>query len=613
MGEYQTVDISHKSWLATLGCCAPHKHNHEDEVELRGRNRGILDDGPRYATYSPHTDDEVQLTFDQPQPIAPLRFESDAVCVPQRPTTAYSTFSSWMESGKEAAVRTRARASSRASTFRSHWTGNSKRTTTRPSIGAPTDFRHLNDANVQVEPIPRRRASFRPLELSIYLPDNRLSPLPDFTSCDWDQKLPDLEFPTKALLRSRPNSLSSGDCDSSTHQIHRKPVRSSLDTISLASSPGHSRSTSRLSNFSMAPTIDIISRPASTLAHFTEALNSHPPTPPAQQTTHARPPQPPSLLRSNTSLTAPSPANSRGATPSPVPLRTRAMTEPSPPPQKRSSIRKMTRDNVDEAIRELNTIVEEARRADAYRSSQNSLLTSSIPPSPSMHVPAIAPGLRMHVRSETLSDIGSVFSMPANKGLPATPNGRESVEKRSFVHSKKLSGTAPWQEEEGDAEEAESVGFATSRPSTSGSTRTRLSLWLRRQNRRQNASKSSISSPPVPPTTSSSQEPFYQCQTPQTRHTQHPSISSVSTYASTRSAWSTQGERESISLVSPVSPITTTSRGSRSMSSRSWKASRGVVGMSGACAKEAMALPPAYQELDPHPTTSPRTPVGVAF
>src|ERR1700683_2815810 len=40
----------------------------------------------------------------------------------------------------------------------------------RPQIGAPSDFRHIDHA------MPRRKEVFRPLELSIYMPENQLSP-----------------------------------------------------------------------------------------------------------------------------------------------------------------------------------------------------------------------------------------------------------------------------------------------------------------------------------------------------------------------------------------------------------------------------------------------------
>ncbi|KAH7030870.1 uncharacterized protein B0I36DRAFT_115113 [Microdochium trichocladiopsis] len=58
----------------------------------------------------------------------------------------------------------------------------SSTTRRRPQISAPTNFQHVYSGSFHfpeptVAPIKSRRRSFRPLELSIYLKDNRLSPL----------------------------------------------------------------------------------------------------------------------------------------------------------------------------------------------------------------------------------------------------------------------------------------------------------------------------------------------------------------------------------------------------------------------------------------------------
>ncbi|QGA14343.1 hypothetical protein EYB26_001996 [Talaromyces marneffei] len=104
-----------------------------------------------------------------------------------------------------------------------------KKTLSRPVIGAPTDFR-------RVEPIARRR-SFRPLELSIYLPGNRLSNLPEFSHFDLDTP-GQLSPPAKALM-SPFDSSSHLRRDSGPFQLSRKPVgsapsrRSSLATVDL--------------------------------------------------------------------------------------------------------------------------------------------------------------------------------------------------------------------------------------------------------------------------------------------------------------------------------------------------------------------------------------------
>ncbi|KAK3687293.1 hypothetical protein B0T22DRAFT_478631 [Podospora appendiculata] len=48
----------------------------------------------------------------------------------------------------------------------------------RPQISGPSDFRHIQSESFQFPgPVHQQPAPFRPLELSIYLPDNRLSPL----------------------------------------------------------------------------------------------------------------------------------------------------------------------------------------------------------------------------------------------------------------------------------------------------------------------------------------------------------------------------------------------------------------------------------------------------
>ena len=98
-------------------------------------------------------------------------------------------------SSREWATRTRSfasRASSRGS-FSARSKFNSFSGSRRPRISAPTDFRQVQNA------IPRRTDRFRLLELSIYLPDNQLSPiLPHFGV---DDQL-DLPLPPLAHVRS---------------------------------------------------------------------------------------------------------------------------------------------------------------------------------------------------------------------------------------------------------------------------------------------------------------------------------------------------------------------------------------------------------------------------
>ena len=84
-------------------------------------------------------------------------------------------------------------------------------------ISGPTDFRHVENS------MPRRREAYRPLELSIYLPENRLSPiLPHFGADDlyFESDPSDLAYPQAVLTHSRSESTLS-------FRIPRKPLRSS--------------------------------------------------------------------------------------------------------------------------------------------------------------------------------------------------------------------------------------------------------------------------------------------------------------------------------------------------------------------------------------------------
>jgi hypothetical protein len=315
-----------------------------------------------------------------------------------RPSTSQSVsrhVSQWVSHSREYAAYASSRASISTLT-------RPRRSRSRPSISRPTDFRHfggpddipsmLDDASMPV----RRRRSFRPLELSIYLPDGcgRLSPLPDFDDEDCWTSLPaELERPEEAHVRVRDSRTSfvSSNPSTSSYLVQRKPIASHSRRSSVQSQKSTITHERRLSGSTMGtmatPT------PAFLPEHSSDSVDPKP-----------------SIQRSRTSGTL-SPARVLSRLPSPS--RTRANTAPSTRP---GSLRRAKTD-VDDAIRELNTIVEE-RRASAYRSHAHSpALINRPPPSPSHHVPYIAPSMRMHVRSETLSDIGSAFSAPAQANI----------------------------------------------------------------------------------------------------------------------------------------------------------------------------------------------------
>ncbi|KAF2472873.1 uncharacterized protein BDR25DRAFT_12114 [Lindgomyces ingoldianus] len=472
---HQTFPVEPRTpWLAiSFGCCASHRGSTEDDgAVLRAKG-----------------ETEMRICYDQPQPVAQPRAEP----IYARPNTSHSMsrhVSQWVISGREFATR----ASSRASIHTIHKprTSHSKN---RPSIGRPTEFRKTDGLDgfdgiqsmLDEAPMPiRRRRSFQPLELSIYLPDGRLSPLPDFSTVEWDKLPAELEIPAQALVRdrdSRTNSISSNPSTSS-YLIQRKPVGSGSRRSSVQSQNSIQQS-----------------RPVSaSLPFMVEESKSRPDSSISN---------PNALQRSSThsSLASPRRITSRLSSPS----RSRANTANS----ERGSLRKAKTD-VDEAIRELNTIVEE-RRADAYRSNnQSPALINRPPPSPSHHVPLIAPSLRMRVRSETLSDIGSAFSVPlASKPLPTPPP--PPMSNPLSRATTKLSLTPPSHTPTGGPLTSNPITPPTPTIPTPTTPIHRLGAWLKRSIPTTPTSpsffktSSSTSKSQTPPATTPSQAPFYQC------------------------------------------------------------------------------------------------------
>ncbi|KAF7900264.1 uncharacterized protein EAF01_007566 [Botrytis porri] len=117
----------------------------------------------------------MRIINGQPQLISPPLSQP-----PERPPTA-SAFERPETRGNEWA-RTRSRTSSRGSSFTLK--GNlSSRASNRMVIGAPYNFQHHTETSYVREPervVLRKEPKLRPLELSIYLPGHRLSPLPEF-------------------------------------------------------------------------------------------------------------------------------------------------------------------------------------------------------------------------------------------------------------------------------------------------------------------------------------------------------------------------------------------------------------------------------------------------
>ena len=187
----------------------------------------------------------------------------------------------------------------------------SRSTARRPSIGAPSDFRKVQSGRISPN---RKPPTFRPLQLSIYLPGNELPDLPVF----WEDgarskgeevpEVPGLERPTQALIKSRSDPMLLRR-PSSTFSIPRKPVASRASSVTLDASRFSMESNmtamtfSALNDFPKPPKSSSMDRPrperSSSLANtkstqeFLDALEARLPQPP------------PPTLRSTTEPTFP--------------------------------------------------------------------------------------------------------------------------------------------------------------------------------------------------------------------------------------------------------------------------------------------------------------------
>lgn len=137
--------------------------------------------------------------------------------------------------------------------------------TQRPRISGPSNFRHVQSGSFQFPPLehsipqprerrPARRSSFRPLELSIYMPNQHMSPL-----------LPHFEFPPVSL----PEPAQLHDKLDDEYQLLRGRSNSSTP-FHLPRRPGTSYSPSRSSE-EAAPAIPARSK-ARARAHTSPEL-----------------------------------------------------------------------------------------------------------------------------------------------------------------------------------------------------------------------------------------------------------------------------------------------------------------------------------------------------
>ena len=126
---------------------------------------------------------QVDIMYQQPHLVPPMKLTVWDELPPTPPPSVTTRFFAQSRS-------LASRASERATL--SGW----GRASIRPSISSPM----LAVAAADTRPV--RRRSFRPLELSIYLPSNRLSDLPEFDAVSFTE-IGEITMPARALLRAR--------------------------------------------------------------------------------------------------------------------------------------------------------------------------------------------------------------------------------------------------------------------------------------------------------------------------------------------------------------------------------------------------------------------------
>jgi hypothetical protein len=174
---------------------------------------------------------EMEICHSQPHLVPPMKLVFYDNLPSPGPPPRSSVFSSWMTEGRNLASRT-SRPASLAT-----W----KKPAKRPTISGPSDFRRIEHR--------ARPQLFRPLELSIYSPGNRLSDLPEFEQFQLDRPvLPTLPPKAYSFHFEASRSAHSGRCQSVPFRLARKPVGSGSRRSSLADVDQLSKREKRLSN-----------------------------------------------------------------------------------------------------------------------------------------------------------------------------------------------------------------------------------------------------------------------------------------------------------------------------------------------------------------------------
>jgi hypothetical protein len=541
--DKENTEGEKRGYFATVDCCIWSFGSARDEAES-----GII--SLRMSENSLTLPDEPTLVFDEPSRVADLAYTNP------RPVPTPKKGPSIPRSKSAAGLpRSWARTSVKA----------------RPRISAPTDFRRLDTPLAPAAP-RRRGRGFRPLELSIYLPSGRLSPLPDFTSDDWENVINGVARPKPAVVREPgvPDDEDEPDDDGGDgFQFPRKPVLSTSTTGILRQS---------------TVSVESYRSPVLQPEFYASALPGIPSSPDLARGEYII------TLPQKTTLVHQRPATShsfhrhRSGSPEQESGRSRSVADFVRPHTRSNSLRRSrpAAESVDDAIRELNTIVEERRVTALKKSRENLRSMGSInglfyrnsaggggdasPGSPTaMHIPAIAPQMAGRARSQTLSDIGSAFSMP----LTATTGG-STTPKPQLTPGEDAPPSSP---------------AATLRPRAAS----RLRRWFSRANP---GDESPVVPPPSPPP-----HPFYQCASAATDDGASTSASTLSSRLSSSTAQSRSPASESYpatTATAATTPHSFSPTRELSMESRS----------AGVAAKAAAAAAQQQQQAQPRPSTS---------
>ncbi|CAM1511150.1 Fc.00g086630.m01.CDS01 [Cosmosporella sp. VM-42] len=237
------------SWLSSFPlCCAPLASCLD---KRQGRSR--------------MSDEELLMGQDDEKSIYPVVY--DQPLHQPRPVAALETEFPEQDMRGKAPRRSFASGRSLFSSRKRLWSSSSS-SLRRPQISAPSDFRHISSASPHIPQDPStqnpklrpakqlRPRSFRPLELSIYMPDNRMSPI-----------LPSFEFPTppeRAYTQDRLDEdqpLMHQRSYSSTTSFHlprKQPLESSPSTTEEELPPTIPRRSPGRARAYTAPQVDMI-------------------------------------------------------------------------------------------------------------------------------------------------------------------------------------------------------------------------------------------------------------------------------------------------------------------------------------------------------------------